>query len=588
MNRITALKLKLNNLSLGSKIITIFLGSILIVSLVFGLAFKTVLTLNHRMLYQSVAGSLSYSSHEIETILSSVEDASLQIFANPAIQADLKNLRELSMVPESGRSKDEQNAGSLSRKNIYSLLTDYLGSNDYMTYVSIVTDDLSITASSYQSGPPRTGPEPEQMQEKAAARQGQAVWISSAPDGLYLVRTIREINGLSLQPLGTLIIQIDLDRLVTDSTRFSSLFEASTILLLSPEGPLYSPPGPACQLPAAAFYTDSEYELTEWNGERFFIVTRPVTAPALSVACLVPYNQVFDPLVRTYGLTFFAIALTVALVVLISLFLIRSILKHFRYLIVKIDAFDGSSRALPVINYDYTARRDELGLLHRHFDLMAAKIDGLIKENYLKQIHLKEAQIKTLETQINPHFLYNTLNTINWKARLAGEHEISGIVEALSSLLRSALKEDTGVHPIRDELTLVENYITIQRSRFGSRLHFHSAVDPELINMPIPRMTIQPLVENAIKYSVEVNTDDTDIFIEIVSDNNRILIYVKNDGSQFTDKPYDKKPEGSGIGLVNINTRIKLMFGDAYGLTLYNEEELAVALITIPYGGICG
>lgn len=173
------------------------------------------------------------------------------------------------------------------------------------------------------------------------------------------------------------------------------------------------------------------------------------------------------------------------------------------------DAFRGKGDLQSIGVYDYTDRMDELGLIHRHFDHMVAEIKILINENYLKQLHVKEAQIKALETQINPHFLYNTLNTINWRAKLIGEQQISEITEALSNLLRTALKEDSGIHTIEKELALVQSYIVIQQSRFGARLHFHQQVDTQLVNVPIPKMTSQPLVENAIKYSVEVNMDES-------------------------------------------------------------------------------
>ncbi|HZK27550.1 MAG TPA: histidine kinase, partial [Thermoclostridium sp.] len=128
------------------------------------------------------------------------------------------------------------------------------------------------------------------------------------------------------------------------------------------------------------------------------------------------------------------------------------------------------------VGYDYTKRTDELGKAHRQFDKMAVQIRTLVNDNYVKQLLLKEAQFKQLEQQINPHFLYNTLETINWYSESAGEAKIAELVRALGNTLRSTLERKDKV-TIKSELELVNNYMTIQKIRYENRLEYFVKAD---------------------------------------------------------------------------------------------------------------
>ena len=130
--------------------------------------------------------------------------------------------------------------------------------------------------------------------------------------------------------------------------------------------------------------------------------------------------------------------------------------KYTPDMVLPVDEFSGEEREAG----------DEVGMLSRRFSHMAREIDGLIQTDYTNRILLREAQLKALEAQINPHFLYNTLSAINWRAKMRGAQEISDMVEALSNLLRVTLNDDSGLIPLEKELSLVQSYIVIQRIRF--------------------------------------------------------------------------------------------------------------------------
>ena len=131
---------------------------------------------------------------------------------------------------------------------------------------------------------------------------------------------------------------------------------------------------------------------------------------------------------------------------------------------------------------------------------MVEKINTLINENYINELLKKEAQIKAMESQMDPHFLYNTLDSINWRARMIKSEEISQITTALGNLLRLSLGNNSRDFTLRQELTIVDNYIIIQKIRYQKRLDFSVDIPESLLDIPIPKFTLQPLLENAIRY----------------------------------------------------------------------------------------
>ena len=221
---------------------------------------------------------------------------------------------------------------------------------------------------------------------------------------------------------------------------------------------------------------------------------------------------------------------------------------------------------------------------------MVDEVNQLIKTNYLNEILIKEAQFKALENQMNPHFLYNTLESINWRAKLMGARDISSMAESLGALLRFTLDQANKEVSLKRELESVQYYMTIQKYRYEERLDYQILVSEELMNCLVLKLTLQPLVENAIRYGLEENTECCLVRILAEADRtNRVLyVYIKNNGSSFEENLIEKlethevEPHGFGIGLLNIRNRMQLTFGEAYGLELYNEEDLAVVRLIFP------
>ncbi|MDK2966387.1 sensor histidine kinase [Lacrimispora sp.] len=320
----------------------------------------------------------------------------------------------------------------------------------------------------------------------------------------------------------------------------------------------------------------------------YFYVRKLLPEYNWNYICMIPYDNISASLRTSFQFSFFITFIAVIISSVLSSILINSIIRHFNNLLLKMKNFaDGQNEILPV-SYDYKERTDELGILHTRFDQMVNDVNILIRNNYLNEILRKEAQLKALENQMNPHFLYNTLESINWRAKSVGAKDISSMAENLGTLLRITLDQNSKEVPLRRELELIQCYMTIQKFRYENRLEYRITVPEYLYSCYVLKLTLQPLVENSIRYGLEENTEGCFIHILAECDTDTLYITIKNNGSAFEDNLLEKlktsqvSPHGFGIGLVNILQRMQLTYGEKYGLTLYNENEQAVARLAFP------
>ena len=210
---------------------------------------------------------------------------------------------------------------------------------------------------------------------------------------------------------------------------------------------------------------------------------------------------------------------------------------------------------------------DEIGTLTREFDSMLGKINTLIHENYEKQILLQETRYKMLQAQINPHFLYNTLGTLNWLVKAGDRENACKMIVSLGDILRAALSPRQNTTAAAD-VQLASSYIAIQQLRYKSRAEFTLTVSGELEQWTLPHFTLQPLIENAIHYGVEDSDTVCKIHIAAQAADDALTLIVHNTGTPVEPKRLDEiraftiKPQGHGIGLKNIYERLSMLYQD--------------------------
>jgi len=236
-------------------------------------------------------------------------------------------------------------------------------------------------------------------------------------------------------------------------------------------------------------------------------------------------------------------------------------------------------------------REDELGYLFSTFDRMSKRIQYLVNTVYKEEIALKNAEIKLLQDQINPHFLYNTLEMINWKARMSGNDDISEMIEALSGIMEVNIdRRKIPFLTIEEEIKYLDNYIFLTYKRFGEKIIVKIDVDIQTYPFKIPRIILQPLVENAIKHGIEPVGSGT-IYLGIKRNEDKLVITIQDDGQGIEEdvlaelhmEMVNEEEVTGKVGVINVQKRIKLLYGEAYGLTLVSRPgEGTLITVVLP------
>ena len=213
--------------------------------------------------------------------------------------------------------------------------------------------------------------------------------------------------------------------------------------------------------------------------------------------------------------------------------------------------------------------RDEIGMLYRGFGSMMKRIRTLINEVYLSKITQKEAELKALQAQINPHFLYNTLSLINWKALAAGEEDISRMTLALSTFYRTALNRGRNVLQVETELSNTRAYLEIQSMLHDGDFDYEIEAQTEILQCESLNLILQPLVENAIHHGIEEKTDGRGkITVRGWKEDNCVWFMVEDNGVGMEQEVADKilTMESKGYGVRNVDERIRLRYGEKYAM----------------------
>lgn len=218
--------------------------------------------------------------------------------------------------------------------------------------------------------------------------------------------------------------------------------------------------------------------------------------------------------------------------------------------------------------------KDEIGLLYRGFGKMLRRIRTLIDEVYVGKITQKEAEMRALQAQINPHFLYNTLSLINWKAIEAGEDDISRMTLAMSTFYRTALNRGRNTLRVEDELKNTRAYLEIQSMMHDHDFDYEIITEPEILSCESLNLILQPLVENAITHGIEPKTGERGrIVVRGWMEEGCVWFSVEDNGLGMDADTAQKilSMESRGYGVRNVNERIRLCYGEVYGITVESE-----------------
>jgi two-component system sensor histidine kinase YesM len=295
---------------------------------------------------------------------------------------------------------------------------------------------------------------------------------------------------------------------------------------------------------------------------------------------------------------------TAALVILISLLIslgvgysiTRWILRPIYQVILAIDRMDqGDKRGIETLEI----HNSDINPLAETLKKMVKNLDMLLERTVKQRVEMTQAQLIALRAQISPHFIYNTLETIRSYSLEYGVKDIDEMAASLARIIRYALQDGEDRVVLREELNYVKNYVRIQQYRFSNRFDIRFDIPEELMDVALPRLIIQPLVENAIVHGVEPVVGKYSICVSARREVDDMVVEVVNDGKamsherlrQVRDALSGRENEVSvkgrggkevGIGLLNVHSRLRLLYGDAYGLQVDSDEHLTTIRLTLP------
>ena len=337
-------------------------------------------------------------------------------------------------------------------------------------------------------------------------------------------------------------------------------------------------------------------EQTAWqgkvqlNGQSYYAVKVTLNGRSAALVQLLPAST----FLQHYGVYLWLIAFGIAIIWGLSFFI-----QHWLELVIT-RPVEALQKRIETVGSGNFAPDNELGDIGRGINQLAENVDSLMTRRVEDERRKQELEYRMLQNEVNPHFIYNTLNSIRWMATIQNAPGIAEMVTAFARLTKSISKGTQKLVPLQEELALLNDYFTIQQYRYGGDLEIEvSRIESETLccDCLIPRFTLQPLVENAIFHGLEPKGGHGSVLLDISTDleNGDVLLRITDDGvgmppelvAHLLDEPTEeaeKTEKFRHVGLWNVNRRIRYSFGESYGLTIESEEDVGTEVtIRLPY-----
>lgn len=294
-----------------------------------------------------------------------------------------------------------------------------------------------------------------------------------------------------------------------------------------------------------------------------------------TIVTTVSVNE-FDKEINQFKLlTFFICSITIIIAYCICVIFSQQISKPTWELLDNIKQFGKG-------NFRYRVRittKDEIGQIGREYNNMADNIENLVNKVLRMEIEQKQAEIEFLKMQINPHFLYNTLDTISWMGSMGDNQDVSEMAIALGDLLRSTIKNDSFI-TVQEELKSVRNYLFIQKYRFGDKINVVYDIQDETLDYIMPNFLLQPLIENAIIHGLEPKIEPGKLLVQVITDEHKLIFSIQDNGIGMTEdeiqnlyKQCENMNEKQSIGMKNVYRRLQLYYGEACVFQIIGSKE---------------
>lgn len=546
--------------SLHSYITVIMTGSILLALIVSGTLFYSRTFHTLKSVYQEqMVQQLNTTMQQVTEQVNLIDSLYMMFTSNNMIYDSLDN-----------DNSEKVNTISVERQMTYLLITNYVWKEQFIDSVSIYANNgISYHVSTDESDTKKR--QNKLIMERSNLKYPylQIIIPEENSNELYFIRNVFSFNNG--QRIATMVIAIDQKKWM--NYLGSSLDNGWLIKLYSDNFELYSLSEHSSSLDLDEYLTVSQHL---YNLDIYAMVMAPRSEL---------YAKSNDSL-RTY---FVIMILIILMVILAAYALSRAATYPIMRMIQHINRISEG-------HYEETLPADRM---YEEFNSLAAAFNHLLEEinayhvdNLEKQLLLKNAEIQALQSQINPHFLFNTLNTLAWKAQMSDNPELYQMTISLGELLKSnILSRSASYFSLQDELKYIKFYIYLQKMRFEDKINVILDIHPGLEELKIPCFCIQSLVENAFVHGLEPKKGNGELLISIQKADNHVEIAVKDDGVGFQNLPDLQTIEASEedshthIGLKNLDRRLYLLYGETSRLRIKSvPNELTIVSFNIPLG----
>ncbi len=421
--------------------------------------------------------------------------------------------------------------------------------------------------------------------------ENQYRWVITLSRAVEITKGTSTAQGVLLIDMSYASLQYMLDNTPLGNQGYLYLMSGDGELIYHPQMQLIDAGLKEENTQAASAYGDGNYQET-WQGKDRDVIVKTVGYTGWKIIGVSPEHGFTLNEVKTRLFLVFVVAFFLFLLAVINAYISSKITAPIQELEKSVNALEEGELDTQV----YTGGSYEIQHLGRSIGGMARRIQALMNDIVAEHESKRKSEFDTLQSQINPHFLYNTLDIIVWMIENEQKQEAVKVVTALARFFRISLSKGRSIIPVRDELEHVRNYLTIQQKRFKNKFIYQIEAQEEVLSLASLKLMLQPLVENAIYHGMEFMDGDGEITVKAERNEDRLCFTIADNGLGMTKEQVEglltgetrsASKKGSGIGVKNVNERIRLYFGEDYGLEIFSEPDegtaIQICLPAVPY-----
>lgn len=565
---------------LKKQFITVFLVLITIPTILFGclIYYQTTKTFKQQA-EENTIKRLEKNEENLTSIISGIENMSSYMIYNSDFRTFFTTPSEETHLLQYKQAKE----------GIMGYFTFQMMTHDYIDSVILKGND----GHTLHIGNPATGNEKD-LDREAITKEGRPTWSDSyeitsdwggSTKVISLTRVINDLNHIN-EPIGMARIRLDESRLyerieahtVHQLGDYFVMSQTGEVLLHKNEALVGEPfPDPkVIDLVANSEKTTMNYKTDETT---YLVVKKKIKGTKWVSIAIVNEAEVVKSLYNVR-------ALIVDMILILVFLGIVAFIGFYFFNIKRITELTKQTKQLE--SGDFTANvkvtsQDEIGKLGSRFNKMVTTIQTYINSEYKLKIKQKETELKALQSQIDPHFLYNTLDMIRWTARIENASETGQLIERLAKVFRMNLNMGKMWVKVEEEVAYIQNYLELQKSRMGERLDFHVFYDDQVKQVQIIKQILQPLVENSIRHGFKDLPQQGIITIRCYKVEDELWIDVMDNGWGFRYNPDEEvEKKESGFAHKNLQYRLTKAFGEGYGMERIASESGAWIRLKLP------